>query len=105
MIGINQGPIVLDLETVFAHVIAGISPKAIGRGEMIAVIIQNPLILADGTPNNSTLFVGSASNMIYFMLPGQESPIFYAEDQKDIYVKLNFPFPNPNGVILTVSVA
>ena len=34
------------------------------------------------------------------MIPGQESPIIYAEDLKDVYVKLNFPFPNPNGGLL-----
>ena len=105
MIGINKAPIVDDLETIFAHVQAGISPKAIGRGEIIAVIVQVPLTNPDGTSNNSELFVGSGSNQIYFMIPGQESPVIYAEDLKDIYVKLKFPFPNPNGGILTAGIS
>lgn len=104
MIGINKAPISLDLETVFAHVLAGIAPKAIGRGEMIAVIVQNPLLNTDGTANTSVIFVGSATNMIYSMLPGQESPVFYAEDQKDVYIRLNFPAVNPNGGILTAAI-
>lgn len=105
MIGINKAPISLDLETVFTHVLVGIAPKAIGRGEIIAVVVQNPLINTDGTNNNSTIFLGSATNMIYSMIAGQESPIVYAEDQKDVYVRLDFPAVNPNGGILAAGIA
>ena len=94
-----------DFETVFTHVIAGIAPKAIGRGEMVALIVQNPLMNVDGTSNPSAIFFGSGSNLIYYMIPGQESPIFYAEDQKDLYIKLDFPAVNPNGEILTLAVS
>lgn len=93
-----------DIETIFSHVIAGITPKQIGRGEIVGVIVQNPLIYADGTGNTGVIFVGSGSNQIYSMIPGQESPIICAEDLKDVYVKLNFPFPNPNGGILSAVV-
>jgi hypothetical protein len=93
-----------DIETIFSHVLVSFVPSAIGRGQMVAVIVQNPLFYADGTDNAGEIFVGSASNMIYSMIPGQESPIIYAEDEKDVYVKLKFPFPNPNGAILTVTV-
>lgn len=89
-----------DLETIFSRFQVGIGPKALGRGEMISIILQNPLTNADGTNNTSELFFGSASNQIYFMVPGQESPLVYAEDLKDLYIKLNFPQPNPNGGIL-----
>jgi hypothetical protein len=105
MIGINKAPISLDLETVFTHVLVGIAPKAIGRGEMVAVIVQNPLINIDGTTNTSQMFLGSATNIIYSMIPGQESPVVYAEDQKDVYVRLDFPAINPNGGILTGGIA
>ena len=94
-----------DVETVFSHVLVGFVPKAIGRGKIIAVVIQNPLTYADGTQNTGEIFVGSASNQIYFMIPGQESPPILAEDLKDIYVKLKFPFPNPNGGILDAAVS
>lgn len=93
-----------DLETIFSRFQAGIGPKALGRGEMISIIVQNPLTNADGSANTSELFFGSASNMIYFMIPGQESPLVYAEDLKDLYIKLNFPVNNPNGGILTVAI-
>ncbi len=93
-----------DLETVFSHVLVEVGPKALGRGEMDYLIIQNPLTNVDGTQNTAELFVGSATNMLYFMLPGQESPTIYAEDLKDIYIRLNFPAVNPNGVILTLEI-
>ena len=99
MIGINKAPIVDGLETVMQKVTAGISTRALGRMEIIGVIIQNPLLLTDGSANTGVLFVGNATNQIYCMLPGQESPLFYAEDLKDIYVRLNFPATNPNGII------
>ena len=105
MIGINKAPIVVELETVFTHILVSIAPRAIGRGEMVAVIVQNPLFNTDGTNNNAQIFVGSATNMIYSMIPGQESPVVYAEDQKDVYVRLDFPAINPNGGILAAGIA
>lgn len=104
MTGINKAPIVNGLETIFSRLLVEPSPKALGRGEIIGVIVQNPLVNADGTNNNSEIWAGSGSNMIYFMLPGQESPVFYAEDLKDIYLKLKFPVVNPNGGILTAAI-
>lgn len=87
MIGINKGPIVAGLETVFMRITAEQAAKAIGRGKMVAAIFQNPLLNAGGEANAVNILIGSASNQIYLMLPGQESPIVYAEDQKDIYVR------------------
>lgn len=103
----NKGslPFFGDIETVFSHILVGIAPKAVGRGEMVCLIVQNPLFYADGTENTGEIFVGSGSNYIYSMIPGQESPYLYAEDLKDVYIKLKFPFPNPNGGALTASVA
>ena len=97
-------PLDEDIETVFSHVLAEINPKEIGRGKMVFVIFQNPFLNPDGTTNNSNVFVGSASNMIYLMIPGQESPPIYAEDLKDIYIRLNFPAETPNGGILTAGI-
>jgi len=107
MVGINKSALMLDLETIFTRVQADINgPKALGRGEIIAVILQNPLLTSDGvTTNNSQIWVGGGSVRPYLMIPGQESPILYAEDLKDIYLQLLFPFPNPNGGILTAAVS
>lgn len=105
MLGLNKAPIVDGLESVFMRVLAGIAPKSLGRGEIIGVIFQNPLTNADGTSNTSELFVGNGTNLIWFMIPGQESPVIYAEDLKDVYVKLNFPATNPNGAILTLAIS
>lgn len=104
MLGINKAPIIDGLESVLFRITATPNPKAIGRGECIGVIFQNPLLDAASDPNTGQVWIGNSTNMIWLMLPGQESPVFYAEDLKDIYVKLLFPFPNPNGVILTVIV-
>jgi hypothetical protein len=81
------------------------NPSALGRGEMVAVIFQNPLLNVDGTSNEAQIWFGNSTNQIWLLLPGQDCPIYYAEDLKDVYVKLLFPFPNPNGIILTVGVA
>lgn len=106
MLGINKAPIVEGLESVLFRVAATQNPKAIGRGECVGVIFQNPLFDVDQeTPNTATVFVGNSTDMIWALIPGQESPLFYAEDLKDIYVKLKFPFPSPNGVILTSGIA
>lgn len=93
-----------DIETIFAHVQCRIDPREFGRGEMLFLIVQNPLLNPDGTTSNAMIWVGSASNMIYLILPGQESPPIYAEDLKDLYMRLNFPAVNPNGEILTVAI-
>lgn len=105
MIGINKGPVAEGLETVFSRVKAEPSPKALGRGEIIAVVFQNPLLKPDGvTSNNAQVLIGGGSIQPYLMIPGQESPIFYAEDLKDIYIKLLFPLANPNGVITAAAI-
>lgn len=105
MVGINKAPIVDGLESVLMRVTATQNPQPIGRGECIGVIFQNSFFEADqATPNTGSVYVGNSTDQIWFLIPGQESPVFYAEDLKDIYVKLKFPFPNPNGVILTAGV-
>lgn len=105
MLGINKAPIVDGLESIFFRVAATPNPAAIGRGECVGVIFQNPLFNVDGeTPNNANVWIGNSTDMIWLLIPGQESPLLYAEDLKDIYTKLLFPFPNPNGVITAVLV-
>lgn len=78
-----------DIESLFFRVLAESSPKEIGRGECIAVIFQNPLENQDGTANANEVWIGSATNLIWLLIPGQESPLIYAEDFKDVYIKRN----------------
>ena len=105
MLGINKAPIVNDLESVFMRVSATQNPHPLGRGECIGVIFQNPLLDVDGeTSNDAQVWIGNSTDWIWLLIPGQESPIIYAEDLKDIYVKLIFPFPNPNGAIAVAGI-
>lgn len=105
MLGINKAPIVDGLESVMFRVTATANPHAIGRGECVGIIFQNPLLGVDGTtPNTATIWFGNSTDQVWLMLPGQESPLYYAEDLKDVYVKLLFPFPNPNGEILVAGI-
>lgn len=105
MLGINKAPIVDGLESVLFRIAATANPKQIGRGECVGVIFQNPLLDVDGvTPNTGQVWIGNSTDMIWLLIPGQESPLIYAEDLKDIYVKLLFPFPSPNGEVATVSI-
>ncbi len=106
VLGINKAPIVEGLESILMRVEAIANPHPVGRGECVAMIFQNPLLDVDGeTTNNAQVWIGNSTDAIWLLIPGQESPVFYAEDLKDIYVKLVFPFPNPNGAILTFLVA
>lgn len=104
-VGINKAPIVSDLECVLARLTATKNPQPIGRGECIGVIFQNSFFQADQTTgNNANVYVGNSTDQIWLLIPGQESPVFYAEDLKDIYVKLLFPFPDPNGAITVAGI-
>lgn len=104
-VGINKAPIIDGLESVLMRVTATQNPQPLGRGECIGVIFQNSFFQADqATANNANVYVGNSTDQIWLLIPGQESPVFYAEDLKDIYVKLLFPFPNPNGVITVAGI-
>lgn len=87
MIGINKGPIVLNLKTVFVNARAGAQPQPLGKGRMVACVIQNRLTNIDGTGNGAVLMVGFGTGQIYQMQPGQESPLIYAKDLEDIYIR------------------
>lgn len=76
-----------DVETVAVRLEVSNIPRAIGRGEMLAVLIQCPLINPDGSPNPLSIFIGNATNQIWYQLPGQDPVLWYAEDQKDVYVR------------------
>lgn len=91
-----------DLESLFFRIIAETSPKEIGRGECIAVIFQNPLENQDGTANANEVWVGSATNLIWLLIPGTESPLIYAEDFKDVYIKRSDVIPF--GAIFAASI-
>ncbi len=105
MLGINKAPIVDGLESVFFRVTATPNPHAIGRGECVGVIFQNPFFEADQeTPNTASVYIGNSTDLIWLLIPGQESPLVYAEDLKDIYIKIVFPFPNPNGALAVAAI-
>jgi len=76
-----------NLETNFIQARADAQAQPLGKGACVAVIIQNRLNNINGTGNNTELMVGSGTGQIYQMLPGQESPIIYARDLEDIYVR------------------
>lgn len=84
----NQGAIDSCLETVFLRASARVQPSSLGKGAIVAVIIQNTLTAMDNTANNSQVMVGSASGQPYQMLPGQESPLLYAQDLDDVYIRV-----------------
>lgn len=90
MIGINKGPITLGLLTVFQRMTVGVQPSPLGKGAMVGVIVQNTLNNVDvgTTANNIEIMVGDASAQVYQMLPGQESPVIYADDLEDVYVRV-----------------
>ncbi len=89
MLGINKAPISLAMRSVFLRVLVSLNAKQLGRGEIIAVIFQNPLLLPDGNANPVVVAIGEGGGQPWQLLPGQESPIIYAEDLKDIYLKIN----------------
>lgn len=100
MLGINKAPIIDDLESILFSIHVTANPSEVGRGKCIALVFQNPLLQADDdTANTAMVRIGDGAAQPWLLLPGQESPIFYAEDLKDIYTRVVFPLPNPNGVI------
>lgn len=84
----NQGAIGRRLETVFMRCNAPVQARALGKGTIVAVVIQNTFNLMDGTPNNSEIMVGTDNAQTYQMLPGQESPVIYAHDLADIWIRV-----------------
>ena len=106
MLGINKGPIVLGLETVFIQARADLQPQPLGKGAIIGVVIQNRLNNMDGTGNNVEIMVGFGTGQVWQMLPGQESPIIYAADLEDIYIRTRVPEggPDPDPIDVPVIV-
>lgn len=88
MTGINKAPIVLNLETVFMQGRANVQPQPLGKGKIVGVVIQNRLNNIDGTGNGTDIMVGFGTGQIWQMLPGQESPVIYANDLEDIYLRV-----------------
>lgn len=82
-------PVNEQLKTHFFRVRALVQAKALGRGDMIKVILHNPFFQADNvTPNAIEVMIGDGSQQILLLIPGQSSPEIYAEDLKDIYLKV-----------------
>ncbi len=89
MTGINKAPIVLGLVTEFIQAQANTLPQPIGKGRIVAVIVQNRLnnINTGTTGNNTDIMIGFGAGQIWQLLPGQESPVIYANDLEDIYLR------------------
>lgn len=87
MTGINKAPICLDLETDYLLCTSTLIEQKLGKGNCIAVIIQNRLTNDDATGNALELMVGKGNGQIWNMLPGQESPVIYANDLEEIYIR------------------
>jgi hypothetical protein len=81
-------PVIENLETNFYRVRARLNAHSLGRGEMIKVIIRNPFFNADGTANNLDILVGDGSGQLFEVLPGSSTPEIYAEDLKDLYLRV-----------------
>jgi len=88
MIGINKGPIALNLETQLIRATIGVQPRALGKGAIVAVVVVNTLNNMDSTNNATEIMVGNATGQPYQMLPGQESPLIYASDLDDVYARV-----------------
>lgn len=84
---VEPTPVNESLVTNFFQFQAGTDAKALGRGDIVKVIIRNPLTTPAGAPNATEVRVGDASGQHYDLLPGANTPDIYAEDLKDIYVK------------------
>lgn len=87
----NIARVIESLETKFFRVRARVNSHSVGRGEMVKIIIHNPLTNADGTANNVEVLIGDASGQIYDLLPGANTPEIYAEDLKDLYLRVRPP--------------
>lgn len=84
----NKMRAVVVVKTVFFTVRAEIGAKPLGRQRTDSIIVRNPLTNSDGTGNTQTVLVGDGGGQNYDLLPGQETPIIYASDLKDVYVRL-----------------
>ncbi len=104
MTGINKAPISLDLVTEFIQARADVQPQPIGKGKIVAVIFQNRLnnINATNNGNNSDIMIGYGSGQIWQLLPGQESPVIYANDLEDVYLRLRLAAGTPCDVAVIV---
>jgi len=67
---------------------ASLSARPLGRGKCISVIVQNPLMNADNTPNAVDILLGDGAVQGILLLPGQNSSELFTDDLKDIYVRV-----------------
>lgn len=89
----NNTPISLELETHIIRVKVTVIPAAIGKGDCIGVIIQNTLTNLESVANpqagnNLDVMLGGGTGQMYQMIPGQESPLYYALDLEDVYLRV-----------------
>ncbi len=104
MTGINKAPITLDLESDFLRVNCDLRERPIGKGACVAVIFQNRLLNDDGTGNALEAQVGYGAGQPWNLLPGQESPVIYANDLEKIYVRTRAAVAGVSSFQLTVLV-
>lgn len=84
----NQGSIDVCLTTVFDRAKVRVQASALGKGKIVAVIVQNTFNNMDNTANNQEIMVGSATAQVYQMVPGQESPLIYATDLDQVWARV-----------------
>lgn len=88
MTGINKAPITLNIESYMIQARADVQPQPLGKGRIIAVIIQNRLNNLDDTGNNVEIMWGFGPACLWQTIPGQESPVIYANDLEDIFMRV-----------------
>lgn len=85
---VKQPVVLSNVITEFTRATVNVLASPIGKGTILAIVIQNPLNNADGTGNNTDIMVGRGAGQPYQMLPGQESPMIYADDLEQIYTRV-----------------
>lgn len=76
------------LETVFLRCNAPIQPRALGKGRIRYVRIQNTFNLMNGNANTSEVMVGNAIAQPFQLLPGAETPDIYADDLDRVWIRV-----------------
>lgn len=75
-------------QTVIVRHRVTLSASPLGRGEIVSVIVHNPLSNADNTPNVLEVLIGDDASQIYDLLPGANTPELFAVDLKDLYARV-----------------
>lgn len=74
-------------QSVIYRLRVGLSASPTGRGQIVSVIVLNPLTNADGSGNVLTLLVGDGGSQCYPLLPGEKTVELFFNDLRDCYVR------------------